>query len=201
MQAVDLVDGRNSKRRDVSDCTCRHCSVKLIPLSEGGNWEPSRQKRREYTCIDCRRERQKLTIFINGKRVKRTDPMFEVWFNQHGFGTFWTEHTVSDIPSAKLKSDEGYVYAFTNPYWFSKGWLKIGKAEDKEQRLGNYQTYTPLRDYYEFHSIKVSNRTKSETLAHNMIESMEGCIDRKEEWFRFKDTEAITKAVEIMNRL
>ena len=179
------------------DC-CKKCGVEL---KAGDNWIASGKKHGFYTCKSCYskyaktvQNRNKNRMWVDGKLISTKHPL-------HKPGNYKTSDGLLSIVPTVKKSDEGYVYAFTNPYWFSKGWLKIGKAEDKEQRLGNYQTYTPLRDYYEFHSIKVSNRAKSETLAHNKIEAMEGCIDRKEECFRFKDTEAITKAVEIMNTL
>lgn len=184
-------------RRHSMKC-CIGCGVEL---EVGVNWKESGRKIAHYYCTPCNskrnkgyQNRNKNRMWVNGKIISTKHPL-------HKPGRYKTSDGLLSIVPVVKKSDEGYVYAFTNPYWFSKGWLKIGKAEDKEQRLGNYQTYTPLRDYYEFHSIKVSNRAKSEALAHTKIEAMEGCIDRKEEWFKFKDTEAITKAVEIMNTL
>jgi hypothetical protein len=187
------------------DC-CKFCNVELTEKN-WSKWARHKGKAGAWKCCKtCYNIRYKEVsskagirgnpdrMYVNGKYISRTHPLYKP-------GKYKTsDDLLSSLPTVK-KSAEGYVYAFTNPYWFSKGWLKIGKAEDKEQRLGNYQTYTPLRDYYEFHSIKVSNRAKSEKLAHNKIESMEGCIDRKEEWFKFKDTEAINKAVEILNTL
>ena len=178
---------------------CLDCNVELVAYD---NWSKNCQIQAQYKCIPCYRKEHFIwnkkknpqRMFVDGKYIPKTHPL-------HKPGNYKTSDGLLSIVPTVKKSDEGYVYAFTNPYWFSKGWLKIGKAEDKEQRLGDYQTYTPLRDYYEFHSIKVSNRAKAETLAHTKIEAMKGCIDRKKEWFRFKDTEAITKAVEIMNTL
>lgn len=174
---------------------CNTCNAELTDT----NWPPSWQKTNRKQCKECvKRTEPKVSnpqrMWVDGKYIPKSHPL-------HKPGRYkTTDGLLSIVPTVK-KSNKGYVYAFTNPYWFSKGWLKIGKAEDKEQRLGNYQTYTPLRDYYEFHSVKVSNRAKSENLAHDKIEAMKGCIDRKEEWFRFKDREAIDKAVEILNTL
>ena len=113
------------------DC-CKKCGVEL---KAGDNWIASGKKHGFKWCKSCyskyaktAQNRNKNRMWVNGELISTKHPL-------HKPGRYKTSDGLLSIVPTVKKSDEGYVYAFTNPYWFSKGWLKIGKAEDKEQRL------------------------------------------------------------------
>ena len=201
MDLVSVIDdGRKSPRRHTakSECTCRHCDAKLVV---GVNWEISRKQKNEYTCSDCRNIQKKQIIKLNGVLVKRKDPLWLGIFNAYGFGSFKTDHDFKTVQSIKEETEEGSIYMITNPQYLKEGWVAMGKASNLKQRLGDYQTYTPKRDFYVFHSIDVTNRHKFEGLAFSLIEDMNGCLEKNHEWFRFKDIDAIHKAKEVLNTI
>lgn len=47
---------------------------------------------------------------------------------------------------ATSRSDTGgFVYLVVNPAW--PGWVKVGRTNNPDKRLGQYQTATPRRDF------------------------------------------------------
>ena len=66
----------------------------------------------------------------------------------------------------------GYVYAITNPAWPNK--VKFGKAIDVYDRLGNYQTYSPNRDYKLLTYAFVFDRHRAEMDVLSRFQSREG---------------------------
>lgn len=63
------------------------------------------------------------------------------------------------------KSSCGFIYAITNPAWDK--YVKIGMSSDPKTRLGNYQTYSPLRDYKLIHWSFWFNAREAEKMLHN----------------------------------
>ena len=61
---------------------------------------------------------------------------------------------VKKLRQAK-KGVNSYVYVITNPAW--NNWCKIGKADNVDKRLKNYNTGSPLRDYEVYFSWFVKN--------------------------------------------
>lgn len=89
--------------------------------------------------------------------------------------------------------DEGEVYIISNPAW--KGWYKIGKAVLAEDRLNNYQTSSPLRDYVLCYTRHFKNRHVAERIAHNNINKVSD--GRTNEWFKvdLQDAKAIIEEI------
>ena len=73
---------------------------------------------------------------------------------------------------------EGEVYIIINPSYSE--WIKIGMAVDAEDRLKQYQTSSPHRDYELVKCYNTSNRRETETKAHAELEKH---YKRKGEWF------------------
>ena len=75
----------------------------------------------------------------------------------------------------------GYVYAITNRAW--PGWVKIGRARDVRKRQGDYQTYSPKRDYKLKHAVRCEDRITAETTVHRHA-ALLAFGRRRCEWFR-----------------
>ena len=75
-------------------------------------------------------------------------------------------------------SKEGQVYIIVNPSFPS--WCKIGMAVDAEDRLKQYQTSSPYRDYKLIATYDTSDRRKAEKFAHELLEKRH---ERRGEWF------------------
>jgi len=80
---------------------------------------------------------------------------------------------------------EGSVYVMGNPVW--PEWVKVGMAVDAEDRLKNYQTSSPFRDYVLYYSYKTDDRRKAESKAHSKLEQL---FERNNEWFKCTPQEA-----------
>ena len=73
---------------------------------------------------------------------------------------------------------EGQVYIIVNPAFPS--WCKIGMAVDAEDRLKQYQTSSPYRDYKLIAMYDTSDRRKAEKFAHDLLAKSH---ERRGEWF------------------
>ena len=115
---------------------------------------------------------------------------FEGVYEAMGF----IENTASRIRKEVLelydKHVEGEVYVITNPAW--PEWVKVGMAVDSEDRIKNYQTSSPFRDYVLYYSYTTDNRRKSEAEAHRLLEQK---YERRNEWFLCTPSQA----VEVLN--
>ena len=81
---------------------------------------------------------------------------------------------------AKYESSvEGQVYVIVNPSF--PEWVKVGMAIDSEDRLNNYQTSSPFRDYVLNYKWNVSDRRAAESEAHTELQKM---YERRSEWFK-----------------
>jgi len=68
----------------------------------------------------------------------------------------------------QLDNPEGFVYVISNEAW--PDYYKIGMTHNPKQRLGQYQTYSPLRDFKLKHWSFWQNRSEGEKLVHRMYE-------------------------------
>ena len=73
---------------------------------------------------------------------------------------------------------KGQVYIIVNPAFPS--WCKVGMAIDAEDRLKQYQTSSPYRDYKLIATYDTSDRRKAEKFAHDLLEKRH---ERRGEWF------------------
>lgn len=142
-----------------TDKKCISCSVPLT----GDNWYSSFVEKKHYkckTCYDIRRVENRV------KRGERSPSLLAKLFG-------WKTQEVYN------QVKEGSVYIMENPAW--KGWVKVGMAVDPTDRLKNYQTSSPFRDYTLLYTYDVDDRRAAESAAH--VRLAKEC-DNINEWFR-----------------
>ena len=115
----------------------------------------------------------KLNMYVNNKYIPRSHPLYKPGryknFEQAAFSSL--EKYESSV--------EGQVYAITNPNF--PDWVKIGMAIDAEDRLNNYQTSSPFRDYVLQYRYDVNDRRQAESQAHTELQKL---YERRGEWFK-----------------
>lgn len=74
-----------------------------------------------------------------------------------------------------LLISEGFIYIISNPAW--KDSVKVGMTVNPKQRLANYQTYSPKRDYELEHWSFWQARRKAEKVVHEHYKEF-----RNHEW-------------------
>ena len=112
-------------------------------------------------------------MYVNGKYVPKTHPLYKPG-RYKGF----EEAAFSSLENFK-DSLQGEVYVITNPAW--PEWVKVGMAVESEDRLKNYQTSSPFRDYTIVYTYEVDDRRAAESAAH--VRLAKEC-DNINEWFR-----------------
>jgi len=123
--------------------------------------------------IDAHNKKNTSRMFVNGKYVPKSHPLYKPG-RYKGF----EEAAFSSLENFK-DSLQGEVYVITNPAW--PEWVKVGMAVDSEDRLKNYQTASPFRDYTLVYSYEVDDRRAAEAAAH--VRLAKEC-DNINEWFR-----------------
>jgi hypothetical protein len=160
--------------RTPTDKECISCSV---PLTED-NWYSSFVEKKHYkckTCYDIRRVENRV------KRGERTPSLLAKLFG-------WKTQEVYN------QVKEGSVYIMENPAW--KGWVKVGMAVDPTDRLKNYQTSSPFRDYTLLYTYDVDDRRAAESAAH--VRLAKEC-DNINEWFRLPAAIANEMILEVIH--
>lgn len=116
----------------------------------------------------------RLRMMVNGVYIPVSHPLHKPG-NYKTLTGAWTDVEIDS------KTTTGSVYVIDNPAW--EGWYKVGKAVIDEDRLNNYQTSSPYRDYRMCYSKSFSNRSNAETYAHQQLRAKlreEYC---RNEWF------------------
>ena len=83
---------------------------------------------------------------------------------------------------------EGVIYAICNPAW--PDWIKIGMANDVEDRCGSYQTSSPFRDYELHYQVYTKDRRYLERQAHGLVGEV--AESQYNEWFKIPVPLAVT---------
>jgi len=109
---------------------------------------------------------------VNGKYVSKTHPLYKAG-RYKGF----EDAAFSSLENFK-DSPQGQVYIITNPAW--EGWVKVGMAVDSEDRLKNYQTSSPERDYKLVDYEDFGDRRVAESMVHDYLRKR---FKHKNEWF------------------
>ena len=81
----------------------------------------------------------------------------------------------------------GYIYCITNTAW--KGWVKIGKASNLQNRLSAYNTSSPFRDYKIIFSRSFSYTSRAEYFLLHKLSKQSKTIAG--EWFEIDINKAI----------
>jgi len=148
---------------------CIHCDVALVPEE---NWYTSMIKKQWYVCIPCKKKIKKKEMHVNGKYISKKHPLYKPG-NYKSFGDAAFE-SLSNYKTAK----QGQVYILYSPAYPS--WVKVGMAIDAEDRLKQFQTGSPYRDYILVKAYDTDDRRKSESEVHKLLEKTHA---RKNEWF------------------
>ena len=123
---------------------------------------------------DAVRRRNSERMYVNGKYILQTHPLYKA-----GRYKNFEDAAFSSLEKYN-SSKEGQVYIIVNESF--PEWIKVGMAIDAEDRLSNYQTSSPYRDYALYYSWSVSDRRAAEQAAHEILTE---CSDaRKNEWFK-----------------
>lgn len=127
-------------------------------------------------------------MFVNGKYVPKTHPLYKAG-RYKGF----EEAAFSSLENYDT-SPEGEVYIITNKAW--PEWVKVGMAVDSQDRLKNYQTSSPFRDYALLYSYEVKDRRVAESAAH--VRLAKEC-DNINEWFKLPHAVANELILEVIH--
>ena len=122
-------------------------------------------------------------MWVNGKEISKSHPL-------HKPGRY---KTLGDAAFSSLKGYEtvksGFIYIMHNPAF--PGWVKVGMAIDAEDRIKQFQTGSPYRNYSLVKSYKVADRRTAESKAHEVL-TVEG-RGRRGEWFYMGSSVAVTE--------
>jgi len=126
-------------------------------------------------------------MWVNGVEVKKTHPLYKAG-RYKGFedAAFSSLENYKDNP-------QGQVYIIANPAW--EGWVKVGMAVDSEDRLKNYQTSSPERDYELFDYEEFDDRRVAESMVHDYLRKR---FKHKNEWFECS-AESAMKAIDAIH--
>jgi len=154
---------------------CIKCGAEL---KAGDNWTLGLVKNNFYICKSCIKERDKKNnpnpkrMFVNGKYISRKHPLHKPGtYKSFGDAAF---ESLSNYKTAK----QGQVYILYSPAYPS--WVKIGMAVDAEDRLKQFQTGSPYRDYILIKAYDTDDRRKAESEVHELLRKTHGS---KNEWF------------------
>lgn len=164
------------------------CATELVL---GGNWTLGRHRHGVYICRRCYIKKQNVyreltnynakRMYVNGKYVPSSHPLYKPGryksFNDAAFSSLQNYKTTK----------AGYVYVITNAAW--PEWVKVGMAVDADDRLNNYQTSSPFRDYKLQYSVYCNDRRKLEGKAHKAVGSIASA--RNYEWFKIPIEDAV----------
>ena len=140
----------------------RHCIECNVSLDET-NWYPSFVGKKHYKCKTCYDERRILNRYKKRYGDSRTSlAKFIAHTNKKKFDT------VKEVS----------IYIIFNPSF--PGWCKVGMAVDAEDRLKQYQTSSPYRDYQLIKAYDTDDRRTAEKNAHDILSQTH---QRRGEWF------------------
>ena len=157
--------------------SCIDCGVEL---TLGENWTSGPAKAKYYICRSCIKKRNdrnnpnnnKKRMWVNGKYISNKHPLYRPGsYKSFGDAAF---ESLSNYRTAK----EGQVYILYSPAYPS--WVKIGMAVDAEDRLKQFQTGSPYRDYVLVKAYDTKDRRRAESEIHELLRKTHG---NKNEWF------------------
>ena len=153
-----------------TDKNCRMCGVELLT---GKNFTKTNLDHGMYFCQGCvPKELKNRRMFVNGKYIPKTHPL-----HKPGKYKGFMDAAFSSLENYE-RSVEGEVYIIYNPSF--PGWVKVGMAIDSKDRLKQYQTGSPYRNYTLVASYTVENRREAESKVHLLLEDKHS---RRGEWF------------------
>tara|TARA_R110002072_G_scaffold97627_3_gene214661 strand:+ start:747 stop:1274 length:528 start_codon:yes stop_codon:yes gene_type:complete len=142
-------------------------------IFEDGQWWYVGSKDERRRTVESHNKKNTNRMFVNGEYIPQSHPL-------HKGGRYkgFEEAAFSSLENYKT-NPQGQVYIISNPAW--EGWVKVGMAVDAQDRLKNYQTSSPLRDFQLLHVVNTPDRRKLEADVHNRLSDV---FDQKNEWFK-----------------
>ena len=131
-------------------------------------------------------------MYVNGKYVSKSHPLYKA-----GKYTGFEDAAFSSLENYK-DSPQGQVYIVTNPAW--GGWVKVGMAVDANDRLKNYQTSSPYRDYELVYAIDTPDRRYTERMMHSILNGIM-TVEKQNEWFKIEAEWVIKHLEEIVEHV
>lgn len=131
-------------------------------------------------------------MYVNGKYVPKSHPLYKA-----GHYKGFEDAAFSSLENYK-SNPEGQVYIITNPAW--EGWVKVGMAVDAEDRLNNYQTSSPYRDYDLVYTIDTPDRRYTERVMHDILNGII-TLEKQNEWFKIEPEWVIKHLEEIVEHV
>ena len=131
---------------------------------------------------------KKKHMYVNGQRIPNTHPLYKAG-RYKGF----EEAAFSSLENYEA-NPQGEVYVIYNKAW--PEWVKVGMAVDSNDRLKNYQTSSPFRDYALLYSYEVNDRRVAESAAH--VRLAKEC-DSINEWFKLPHAVANELILEVIH--
>ena len=131
---------------------------------------------------ETKAKENKKQMYVEGKYISKSHPL-----HKPGKYKGFTDAAFSSLQNYE-KSKEGQVYILRNPAFPS--WCKIGMAVDAQDRLKQYQTSSPYRDYEVVKTYDTNDRRAAESSAHALLEEH---YPRRGEWFVCDASLAIDK--------
>ena len=125
-------------------------------------------------------KRDQTKMFVNGKYIPKSHPL-----HKPGRYKGFLDAAFSSLKNYS-ESKQGQIYIMINPAY--PGWCKVGMAVDAEDRINQFQTGSPFRDYKLFKFFKADNRREAEKQAHDILE--EKIDERRGEWFHINPEDA-----------
>lgn len=163
---------------------CRMCEA---PLIVGDNITIKRWEQSVYYCQACERiEMKNRRMFVNGEYISINHPL-----HKPGRYKGFSDAAFSSLENYSINL-EGEVYVLYNPSFPS--WCKVGMAVDAVDRLKQYQTSSPYRNYKIIKKYSVDDRREAELEAHSLLGHH---YDRKGEWFVCSPQLAVDKLDEL----
>ena len=156
------------------------CGVDLLV---GENITEKRFNKAMYFCQPCERiEMKQRQMYVNGKYIKKDHPL-------HKAGKYkgFTDAAFSSLQNYET-SKQGQVYVIINPSF--PRWCKVGMAVDANDRLKQYQTASPFRNYQLMAVYDTNDRRQSEVEAHTELDKH---FEKRGEWFACDFSMAISK--------
>ena len=131
---------------------------------------------------ETKAKENEMQMYVDGKYISKSHPL-------HKAGKYkgFTDAAFSSLQNYE-RSKEGQVYILRNPAFPS--WCKVGMAVDAQDRLKQYQTSSPYRDYELVKAYNTENRREAEAQAHAALEKH---YARRGEWFVCDASLAVTK--------
>ena len=170
----------NTRLETVGQTHTRNCIKCSVELKSGVNWTLGNVKKKFYICRSCIKKRNVISnpiynaaqMYVEGKYIPTSHPL-------HKPGRYKSfEHAAFESLKNYSAAKEGQVYILYSPAYPS--WCKIGMAVDARDRLKNFQTGTPYRDYILVAAYDVPDRREAEKEAHNLLRETHAS---KNEWF------------------